>query len=122
LLHKLSEQPWRCNRCQECPGLETAELDAMIQEWLTRTVQGRRPSVPTAVRAAVLARDGMACRYCGRKVHQRKTGPGRLHFDHVIPHSRGGLPTIENIVVSCRGCNLAKSDGDGVPERLRPTR
>jgi 5-methylcytosine-specific restriction endonuclease McrA len=60
----------------------------------------------------VLERDGMICRYCGRKVHQRRTGPGKLHLDHVTPHSKGGLTTVENIVVSCRKCNLAKSDAD----------
>jgi HNH endonuclease len=113
VLHNLSEQPWKCYRpgC-ECPGLETAELDALIQEWLTRTLQRCRPGIPLGVRRAVLERDGMICRYCGRKVHRRKTGPGKLHFDHVIPHCRGGRPTVENIVVSCRTCNLRKSAAD----------
>jgi len=112
MLHHLSAQPWKCGSCPECPGLETAELDALIQEWLTRTLQGCRPSIPLGVRRAVLERDGMICRYCGRKVHRRKTGPGKLHFDHVVPHCRGGRPTVENIVVSCRTCNLRKSAAD----------
>lgn len=108
-LHFLSEKPWRCRLCGECPGLETAELDAMIAAFLARTLQGRRPEIPESVRSAVLERDGMVCRYCGRKVHTRSKGPGRLHFDHVIPYARGGPATVENIVVSCRTCNIDKN-------------
>ena len=45
-------------------------------------------------------RDGFACQYCGAK--------GDLTFDHVIPRSRGGRTTWENVVASCGPCNLRK--------------
>lgn len=39
------------------------------------------------------------CFYCG--------GPGGAH-DHVVPHSRGGLTEIENLVPTCTRCNSSK--------------
>lgn len=65
-----------------------------------------RPSgrvLPT-MRRAVLARDGRRCRYCGRQIGPRSV----LHLDHVIPVSRGGADTLENLVVACEGCNRRK--------------
>ncbi|MEM6438299.1 MAG: HNH endonuclease [Pseudomonadota bacterium] len=45
-------------------------------------------------------RDEFACQYCGAK--------GDLTFDHVIPRSRGGRTTWENVVACCGPCNLKK--------------
>ncbi|MEO0679383.1 MAG: HNH endonuclease, partial [Pseudomonadota bacterium] len=45
-------------------------------------------------------RDEFTCQYCGAK--------GDLTFDHVIPRSRGGRTTWENVVASCGPCNLRK--------------
>uniref|UniRef100_A0A6J5ZIW7 Unannotated protein n=1 Tax=freshwater metagenome TaxID=449393 RepID=A0A6J5ZIW7_9ZZZZ len=53
-------------------------------------------------RRAVFARDGWACQYCG-------TG-SNLTVDHVIPRSKGGPSTWENIVASCAPCNRRKAD------------
>jgi 5-methylcytosine-specific restriction endonuclease McrA len=44
------------------------------------------------------------CNYCGNYYE------GKMHIDHVIPISKGGLHTIENLVSSCATCNLSKSD------------
>ena len=43
------------------------------------------------------------CAYCGRRA-------GVLEQDHVIPLSRGGAHSRENIVPACRSCNAKKSD------------
>ena len=45
-------------------------------------------------------RDEFSCQYCGAK--------GDLTFDHVIPRSRGGRTTWQNIVAACGPCNLKK--------------
>lgn len=59
--------------------------------------------------AAVRARDGDRCRYCGRKVSwTNRRGSSGATFDHVIPIPHGGLNTLENVVVACRGCNSGK--------------
>jgi 5-methylcytosine-specific restriction endonuclease McrA len=52
-------------------------------------------------RANILLRDEDTCQYCGK--HSRE-----LTLDHVIPRSRGGLGTWENLVASCRSCNGKK--------------
>ena len=45
-------------------------------------------------------RDEFTCQYCG--------GKGELTFDHVVPRSRGGYTTWDNVVAACAGCNLRK--------------
>ena len=47
-------------------------------------------------------RDGFECQYCGSK--------GDLTFDHVVPRSRGGVPSWENVVAACSPCNLRKAN------------
>jgi 5-methylcytosine-specific restriction endonuclease McrA len=54
-------------------------------------------------RRALFARDGWRCMYCG-------TTAGRLTLDHVVPRSRGGESSWENVVTSCAPCNLRKGD------------
>lgn len=60
-------------------------------------------------RANVYRRDGFRCQYCTEKF-----SGGVLTFDHVMPVSRGGRMSWENIVTSCGPCNRAK--GDLTPE------
>ena len=45
-------------------------------------------------------RDEFSCQYCGAK--------GDLTFDHVLPRSRGGITSWENVVAACSPCNLRK--------------
>ena len=59
-------------------------------------------------RRAVFARDRWTCQYCG---HER----GNLTVDHVIPRSKGGPSTWENIVTCCAPCNRRK--GDRLPKQ-----
>jgi 5-methylcytosine-specific restriction endonuclease McrA len=59
-------------------------------------------------RRAVFARDGWACQYCGSR--------SNLTVDHVIPRSKGGPSSWENIVASCAPCNRRK--GDALPRQV----
>jgi 5-methylcytosine-specific restriction endonuclease McrA len=61
-------------------------------------------------RRALFARDGWRCVYCG-------TAGSRLTLDHVIPRSRGGDSSWENVVTSCAPCNLRK--GDRLPHEVQ---
>ena len=60
-------------------------------------------------REYVMLRDGYMCCYCGTKLPKKE-----IHIDHVYPYAKGGETTAENSVVSCRRCNLSKSDKVGI--------
>ena len=47
-------------------------------------------------------RDEFKCQYCGSK--------GDLTFDHVVPRSKGGITSWENVVAACSPCNLKKGN------------
>jgi len=59
-------------------------------------------------RRAVFARDGWTCQYCGSR--------SNLTVDHVIPRSKGGGSTWDNIVAACAPCNRRK--GDRLPSQV----
>ena len=56
--------------------------------------------------AAVLKRDGMVCHICNGAIESLQD----LHFDHVVPLSRGGAHHAENIRPAHALCNMRKSD------------
>ena len=56
----------------------------------------------TLTRQNVFKRDGNKCVYCGSKKD--------LSLDHVIPQSRGGRDSWENLVTCCKKCNSKKAD------------
>ncbi len=58
--------------------------------------------VPPVNRREVLKRDGQACQYCG--------STKKLTLDHVIPKSKGGPHSWDNVVTACEPCNLKKGD------------
>ena len=60
----------------------------------------------------IYARDDNTCQYCGRRFRRAE-----LNLDHVVPRSRGGSTTWENVVCSCIPCNLRK--GGRTPEEAR---
>lgn len=58
---------------------------------------------PAFSRFNVFLRDGWQCQYCGGHFKTQD-----LTFDHVIPRSKGGQTSWDNIVTACRSCNLQK--------------
>jgi 5-methylcytosine-specific restriction endonuclease McrA len=71
----------------------------------------RRAAIPRKVRQAVWARDEGQCRKCGITDADAMGRDGEhLHFDHVIPWSKGGTDTADNLQLLCGPCNRAKSD------------
>lgn len=60
-----------------------------------------RPQKKVAfTRFNLFLRDEFQCQYCGAK--------GELTFDHVVPRSRGGVTSWQNVVAACAPCNLRK--------------
>ncbi|MEX2649788.1 MAG: HNH endonuclease [Alphaproteobacteria bacterium] len=58
---------------------------------------------PAFTRFNVFLRDRFSCQYCGDRLPSH-----HLTFDHVVPRSRGGRTTWENVVAACADCNLSK--------------
>lgn len=56
-------------------------------------------------RQNIYLRDKLTCQYCGRRFPRNE-----LNLDHVVPRSRGGRTTWENVVCSCITCNLKKGN------------
>jgi 5-methylcytosine-specific restriction endonuclease McrA len=81
----------------------------------TRTV--RLPSVislkeyaptmrrPAFTRFNLFLRDHFTCQFCGERFPTQD-----LTFDHVVPRSRGGKTSWENVVAACGACNLRKAN------------
>lgn len=67
-------------------------------------------------RQNIFKRDGGMCQYCGAKEH--------LTLDHVVPKSRGGKSSWDNLVTACQRCNSQKGDltpeESGMIPRQRP--
>ena len=55
---------------------------------------------PAFTRFNVFLRDRFTCQYCGSR--------DDLTFDHLVPRSKGGMTTWDNVVTACSPCNLAK--------------
>jgi 5-methylcytosine-specific restriction endonuclease McrA len=89
-----------------------SEYDRVVR---SPTAEMRLPSVvalkqfipltkrPAFTRFNVFLRDRFTCQYCGDRLPAH-----RLTFDHVVPRSRGGRTTWENVVTACADCNLTK--------------
>lgn len=58
--------------------------------------------IPPVNRREVLRRDAHTCQYCGSKK--------RLTLDHVMPRSKGGQHSWDNVVAACAPCNSYKAD------------
>ena len=67
---------------------------------------------PAFTRFNVFLRDRFVCQYCGSREE--------LTFDHVIPRSRGGQTTWENVVAACSPCNLRKGSAHPRDIGMRP--
>jgi 5-methylcytosine-specific restriction endonuclease McrA len=113
--------------------LKKAELITAAQHAGLRTVSKEYP-MPSVVRLInyvsipykgvmltrqnVFKRDGHSCQYCGSEKD--------LTLDHLIPRSKGGKSSWNNLVTACKRCNARK--GDFTPEqaglqlRIKPFR
>ncbi len=88
-----------------------AEYDTLVH---SPSIAMRLPSVvvlrdyvkpvrsPAFTRFNLFLRDQFTCQYCGSQ--------GEMTFDHVVPRSRGGRTTWENVVAACGRCNLKKAN------------
>ena len=81
--------------------------DDLLESELMEVPKGKKHipdsrRVSSEVRQKVWKRDKGKCVDCGSKEN--------LHYDHIIPLSKGGGNSVENIQILCQICNLIKSD------------
>ncbi len=64
------------------------------------------------LRTKIFIRDHYRCQYCGLR-----GSPTELSIDHILPRSRGGRTSPDNLCVACKPCNSRK--GDRLPAEAR---
>jgi len=75
-----------------------------VFEWKARRHAAKLSTqVERINRAIVIERDGSACYICGKVLERHE-----ITIDHVIPLSKGGSHTYDNLRVACRPCNSRK--------------
>jgi hypothetical protein len=100
--------------------LSRAERDKGVTGVTSRDV------IPRPFVRAVMQRDNYQCVYCGTESSKEleESRRAKLAIDHLKPQARGGRTVMENLVTSCRRCNMEKSDRtpeewDMLPEFLQ---
>ena len=76
----------------------------------TINIKRNTRAISDKLRYQVLKRDNFKCCACGAS--PAKDPSVELHIDHIIPWSKGGESTAENLQTLCSKCNLGKSDSE----------
>jgi 5-methylcytosine-specific restriction endonuclease McrA len=97
----LAEKAEQVDSAEEVVHAEMISLAVPVVVRLTRYVRVPYPAQVPLSRRAVFTRDGQTCVYCGSSA---------TSIDHVVPRSRGGTHTWDNVVAACRRCNHTKAD------------
>src|SRR5689334_15388551 len=102
-MHQIRDAVHHQQNSDEQQPVLSKRLAPICRDALTRHWKGRPPrQVWRLLRQIVFERDGWTCVYCG-------TRTGAPTCDHVVPVSRGGSSTLDNLVTACLACNLAKA-------------
>ena len=73
-----------------------------------KSVAGQRALMTSKLRQRIKERDGFICKQCGASV--QKEPNLLLEIDHIIPVSKGGLTTEDNLQTLCWRCNRKKGN------------
>lgn len=93
--------------------LDTSTIDGLVETLSQRirwkkSAAGQRALMTSTLRNWVKARDNHTCRYCYVSIAAEPHL--LLEVDHIIPLSKGGMSTPENLQTLCWRCNRAKSN------------
>lgn len=98
---------------EECIALHSSVLNQLSKTGLMRARKLGLKDAQYVSYREILERDGLVCHVCGEAITK---GPGHrndaLAFDHVIPLSKGGTHTPENIKPTHAICNNRKADSN----------
>ena len=106
--HKIEKAAWQ-------KAYQRAHPDKTADIAQRHRARKRKAAIENVRRAVVFARDGGRCHICHKKVN-----PKRWHLDHIIPLSKGGAHSYQNVAVSHPTCNQQKNDRRGFQLRLLP--
>lgn len=81
----------------------TLTIDTIVAVKNDKSPYSYRRHAPALSNRALFERDKCLCAYCGNKFKRHE-----LSADHVIPKSKGGKDTWENLVAACKPCNGLK--------------
>ena len=97
---------------RKCPACNTqknsSKRDCTSQNKDLKSRSSRR--ISDKLRYQVLKRDNFKCKLCGAS--PAKDPSIELHIDHIVPWSKGGETTIDNLQTLCSRCNLGKSNSN----------
>ena len=92
----------------EKPDVEEQQVEVQIIEQKKTITSEERRGISLGLRYKVLSRDRFKCVKCG--ISPSTDINCKLHIDHIIPFSKGGLTTFENLQTLCSNCNLGKGN------------
>lgn len=85
---------------------EYATLLILNKQTRQYQIKLERAKLNDSLRYDVLRRDNFRCKICGASANDGV----KLHVDHIIPVSKGGKTTMDNLRTLCDRCNMGKSD------------
>lgn len=110
----LEDPPWTIlppcvgtNQAQQPAFYSKIFIDTLVRLWKRQIVLYKENnvlgSIPQHVKNAVFKRDSGKCVQCGYDGEY-------IEYDHIIPRSKSGPNTVENVQLLCRKCNLQKGN------------
>jgi 5-methylcytosine-specific restriction endonuclease McrA len=100
---------WRefsINNAEDYQKIKTCTAPIAIPEIIVLMFYNKLPQREVKFsRQSIFARDHYVCQYC-----QKMFTKDDLTIDHIIPRSKGGATTWDNIVACCVPCNARKAD------------
>ena len=91
------------------PVIEETPIERkIIQKISVKTERKNKRDIPLGLRYKVLSRDRFRCVKCGNSPATDLNC--KLHIDHIIPFSKGGVTTFDNLQATCSNCNLGKGN------------
>lgn len=113
---------WMALPAQDADFVGTARGPIRVPRLVVLSHYSRTPRFKLRLtRQNVFRRDDYTCQYCQRQLPAHK-----LSLDHVVPRSRGGPSSWENLTTSCYDCNRRKGPSMpnecGMQPRARPVR
>ena len=97
-------------KCPLCQPTSRKKRKSTITntEFVNNQVRTRSRIISSALRYKVLKRDNFKCCACGAS--PAKDPSVELHIDHIVPWSKGGGTTLDNLQTLCSLCNIGKGD------------